>query len=713
MQLHTTLSKVVTNVDSPAKTFTINASQKAFKILSSNLYQNKIQAIIRELSTNAADAHTAAGNKEPFQVHLPSSLESYFSVRDFGTGMSEESIYDLYTSYFSSSKANSDDYIGALGLGSKSPFSYVESFTLESIYGGEKKLYNAFLSAEGLPQILLISSEVTEEHNGMSISFPVATGDLNTFITEATRVYFAFDELPAFVGSSSKIEAKILELKESTKVLLKSDTWVLYSNRPSFFKESYCEYDFSSVAYARMGSTLYPIEAEPLKPFKNDPAVKFALKNNFVFSIPLGLVDINPSRESLSYDKETILNLFNFFQEVYKEFQSGSVFKDIIDSPLSNWNKSCKLSEIIGTLKGGLTVSYTDTKTGKVYRAGQTIDIQFKNPCQIFNFVRYNRGTRLETPSTGPTTDLKITISPKTAILVGKASPHFLKRVKMWMRDSHFKFVVLFDKELCDEDLEALGGPTVHTSAELPKTNNGSGSKKSIKDIKVTNYMYSADLIDLETQDVRYVILKSQGFYILEGDSLIKIDKEDKLPRVLASVKEHFDKDLRVAVVPWPLVSVVRSLKTWKPLMRDYIKKIVEAEEDKIGDYIRLSNTSHIAYDLTSLPFLDEEKIEASITDPNSIYLKAKALRKGTKFQEDQKKKNTISILSVLNSYLGRSQSERLVEEDTLKELKEISAAYNEAYPLLQFLPSYSYHKPENAAVIHYINLVDKENNTL
>ena len=134
MQLHSNENFVKTNISSAPKNFTINASSKAFKILSSGLYQNKIRAIVRELSTNALDAHIEAKNSDPFVVHLPTSFEPFFSIQDFGTGLSEEDVLNLYTSYFSSTKTSSDDYIGALGLGSKSPFSYVDSFTIQSIF---------------------------------------------------------------------------------------------------------------------------------------------------------------------------------------------------------------------------------------------------------------------------------------------------------------------------------------------------------------------------------------------------------------------------------------------------------------------------------------------------------------------------------------------------------------------------------------------------
>jgi len=78
--------------------FNIQASAKAFKILSDGLYTDKIQACIRELSCNAYDSHVAAGKADvPFKVHMPTILEPFFSVQDFGLGLSHDDIMHLYT----------------------------------------------------------------------------------------------------------------------------------------------------------------------------------------------------------------------------------------------------------------------------------------------------------------------------------------------------------------------------------------------------------------------------------------------------------------------------------------------------------------------------------------------------------------------------------------------------------------------------------------
>jgi hypothetical protein len=89
MQLLSTVKNeaVLSNVGEIGE-FRIRNSAKAFSILSSGLYANKVRAIIRELSCNAIDSHTAAGKADtPFDVHLPNSLEPWFAIRDYGTGL--------------------------------------------------------------------------------------------------------------------------------------------------------------------------------------------------------------------------------------------------------------------------------------------------------------------------------------------------------------------------------------------------------------------------------------------------------------------------------------------------------------------------------------------------------------------------------------------------------------------------------------------------
>ncbi len=120
--------------------FKIAASGKAFRSLIDSIYSRKEEAPVRELLTNAWDAHIAAGKIEPFHLHLPSRLFPTFYVRDYGPSMSHEFVMERYTTLFDSTKdgARDDDVaviapnaqVGSWGLGSKTPFAYTDAFTL-------------------------------------------------------------------------------------------------------------------------------------------------------------------------------------------------------------------------------------------------------------------------------------------------------------------------------------------------------------------------------------------------------------------------------------------------------------------------------------------------------------------------------------------------------------------------------------------------------
>jgi DNA topoisomerase VI subunit B len=181
------------------KRFGIAASAKAFEILSSGLYSDKVKSVIRELSCNALDSHVMVGKGDvPFEVHLPSFVEPYFKITDFGLGINEEDIYEVYTVYFASTKTQSNDQIGCLGLGSKSFFAYLNkgNAVVESTFNGEIKTYSAFIDEQGEPSIVLMNVEKTDNPNGLSVQFPVKTCDIDNFRNKAAEVYKYFKVKP-------------------------------------------------------------------------------------------------------------------------------------------------------------------------------------------------------------------------------------------------------------------------------------------------------------------------------------------------------------------------------------------------------------------------------------------------------------------------------------------------------------------------------------
>ena len=259
--------------------FKIQASSKAFDILSSNIYTHKVRAVIREISCNAVDSHTAAGNPNPIQVHLPTKLEPHFSVRDFGIGLSDEDVRDIFTTYFCSTKTSSNDFVGALGLGSKSPFCLVDSFTVTSFFNGTKNLYSCYRDENGEPQVALLTSSDTDEHNGVEVSMAVEDRHLEEFTMEAEYVYFYFDQVPD-INKQSTVDS-INERK--SKILLDTDDVCV--ERWGGWND----------VYAVMGGVAYEI-----------PSSISTLNIHGYLKFKMGEISFDAGRESLSLDDKTV-----------------------------------------------------------------------------------------------------------------------------------------------------------------------------------------------------------------------------------------------------------------------------------------------------------------------------------------------------------------------------------------------------------------------
>ena len=88
-------------------------------ILRSQIYSDKLLAIIREYSTNAYDANVEARVDKPISVHLPTISRPELTIRDYGNGLSEQEVCNTYIKYGNSTKRESNDYTGCLGNGSK------------------------------------------------------------------------------------------------------------------------------------------------------------------------------------------------------------------------------------------------------------------------------------------------------------------------------------------------------------------------------------------------------------------------------------------------------------------------------------------------------------------------------------------------------------------------------------------------------------------
>src|SRR5271168_364192 len=182
----------------PTRAYRFEFNKTMFKTLSSTTYSDPIRAVIRELACNSSDAHQMAGTtKKRFEIHLPTTHEPEFYIRDYGTGMDDEEINDLFTMYGGSNKGESNDTIGALGIGSKSPYSYTDTYTVITTKDGITRSYCAYVDEKGMPRLAPDEPvETPNEPNGVTVKFAVKEQDIWEFHNKAAVALEFFEPMP-------------------------------------------------------------------------------------------------------------------------------------------------------------------------------------------------------------------------------------------------------------------------------------------------------------------------------------------------------------------------------------------------------------------------------------------------------------------------------------------------------------------------------------
>lgn len=344
-------NKVVNSDNLTPKGFTIKQKNlaKIINIVENDIYSDKILAVIREYSCNAYDANVAAGKRDvPIVVSLPSRLNPEFKVRDYGDGLTEEEIHEVYTSYGESTKENSNDYIGQLGIGSKSGFAYGDNFVVTSWKNGIKTVYNAVKGSE-VREMVKLYSEISTEPSGIEVIIPVKTGDETAFKTKSINFFKYWQTIPKLIGLQDNDLPNI-----NNNVIIEGDDWKICVTDGGYRTNS---------SIALMGNISYPIRwdlvVEALNKqnkidVKKKEIIDFITVNNMFIRFQIGDLQISPSRESLQYTNHTINHIIEKVEKICNEIEQIVIEK--ISSANTLWQFKCNLNEVFShTIVGGYT----------------------------------------------------------------------------------------------------------------------------------------------------------------------------------------------------------------------------------------------------------------------------------------------------------------------------------------------------------------------
>lgn len=421
------------------KTFGIRQNAHAFKMLSSGLYSDKITAVLREIGCNATDAHIAAGIPHvPIEVKLPNRIDNQFHIRDMGPGLSDVDVMELYTTYFASTKQTSNDFTGAFGLGSKSPFSYVDSFTIVSVHSGKMRTYSAHLDNAGMPTIALLTTEeaTPEWPSGVSIKFAVKPGDYPYFAEKAQRVFQWFKTPPKILGAPAIAPLEITH--EDADFLQVKDMGM-------------------SVL---MGNVCYPLDIHQIEGLsqKGKCVASFA---GIVLKVPIGDVLVAASREELQFDKASMKRLGAMCEKVVDTI-ANEVAQRVMAFGTATWDDKCKMKTIqskwtegnfyidwhtlfnhAGLASAAALASTLNTRALPMPTyAGETTQCRIMVPGRRSGVVEYTPIRRGQSNTGNYSQQANLALQEGTKILYGHAK-HTLPRARFILLNGDVKQLVL------------------------------------------------------------------------------------------------------------------------------------------------------------------------------------------------------------------------------------------------------------------------------
>lgn len=260
-----------------------------------DLYSDRVLAVVREYSTNARDSHIDAGNADlPILVSLPTADNLFFSVQDFGLGLNVDDLTKVYSLYGNSTKRESDLVNGVLGLGCKSALTYAISFTVTAVKDGVKTLALVTKDHDGVGTIKILDTRGTDELNGVKIAVPVEPSHVRKFRDAALNFYKFWDKGTVEVDTenSSTFTAPHSIRDQENLTWLDEDTCVWPGGGESYIVQN-------GVAY-------------PIKDAFRPQGV------NVIAWVTSGLVNFTPSREALHYTprtEETLVELRDYVNE--------------------------------------------------------------------------------------------------------------------------------------------------------------------------------------------------------------------------------------------------------------------------------------------------------------------------------------------------------------------------------------------------------------
>jgi hypothetical protein len=312
--------------------FAIGDEAMIVEVVRDRMYSVPIRTVCQEVTSNARDAHRELGNPEvPIEIHLPSLLDKRFWVRDFGIGVDPERMANVFIKYGKSTKRGSNTQTGGFGLGAKSPFSYQDTFQIETYIPEEDgkvylRRYVAIIEESRIGALYEVSEqpEPTDEPRGTKIILTCKPNDETHFARWVENATRHWEVRPNVIGGEGDFEW------DNEEYYFEGERWAVLKHG------SRC---------ALVDGIPYPLDTATITAgLDSDDPVRKSFSVAFQLKFDTGEVGVAANREALDYRSNTLPAIHKLLRRMMDELGKEALAK--IETADSLWDANIILRDL-------------------------------------------------------------------------------------------------------------------------------------------------------------------------------------------------------------------------------------------------------------------------------------------------------------------------------------------------------------------------------
>jgi len=671
--------------------FSIQDQGMIFDILRNKMYSNPILAICREISCNARDAHREIGKMDtPIQITLPTHIDPFFKVKDFGPGISPARMANVFIKYTASTKCDDNIQTGGFGLGAKTPFSYSDTFTIITNVDGVKYSYACFIDETKVGKLAMLNQAETNDENGTEIIIPVKSADFNTFSQWTESATRHWKVVPIIKGARFTYRQMVKAVE--------GDNWAIVIST-----------DYNREVKIIIDGIEYPLDLSALKTYA-DSALISSLRDNLFLYFDIGELTLSASREQIYLDKPTQDKIKARIDKIINDMRVEIQKK--IDACSDLWSANIYYSNEISNVFGKIKV------LGKFKWQGAEVisNSESRAPgCALFTFTKgkYTRGKG---------NDPDKIVRGRNSVL------SFQKSHVLYINDLSIKEPTLRHVKKAFDDNPGITGVQVICPSDLvteEALNKSIGldklTTKRLSDItKATTRKY--------TNSARLIMFKfinsfqQVSYASMEEDTEEKIiclldsNKDDGKFVILKNKKKLHNKAIGSLSRKFPKHSFYGvSISTPADRIEEEFSEVITIDDfidekvtaNKTIDYVKIKQALIIYHKIDSKLTRNAEAFKKGIINQNSPFLAKLAKHESNLVLSRSIDSELLEIYEWLEGEIDDKKLSAFNKANPDFDLKKFDEVCASIYPLVEHVNTYGFESAIND-IIGYVNLVDK-----